>query len=189
MSFQKYSDNLIEATILRFIPKWITPNQVSWLRIMSIPFVFYLLTKESYLYGFILFSISALTDAIDGAMARKRNQITEFGIVLDPTADKMLIGVVALIFIPKYFGWNILIAIILLEILSIFMANRSKKILGRNPGANWYGKTKMIIQCVAFIFVFIGIFSNYIFYFKTAEIFLYISLLFTILQIFTFPKK
>ncbi len=189
MNFQKYSDNLIDKTILPFISKKITPNQVSWLRIISIPFIYYLLKNESYLFGLILFCIAALTDALDGAMARKRDQETELGKVLDAVADRGLIGLVALIFIPKYFGWNLLFVIIILEILNGVMAQISKKRVGINPGANWAGKIKMFIQCVAFIIIFLGIFIKSPLYFTTAKILLYLSLIFTFLQSFLYPKK
>lgn len=189
MNFQKYSDNFINATLLPFISRKVTPNQVSWLRIASIPFIYYLLINESYTWGFIVFSIAALTDALDGAMARKRDQETELGKVLDAVADRGLIGLMALIFIPKYFGWNLLFIMIILEVLNGAMAQISKKRIGMNPGANWGGKIKMLIQCLAFIIIFIGIFVNSNSYFETSKILLYISLIFTLLQSFLYPKK
>lgn len=188
INFQKYSDDLIEATILPAIPNRITPNQITWLRIASLPIIFYLLFKEHYLSGLIIFSLAALTDAVDGAMARKRNQITESGKVLDAVADRGLITLVAFIFVPKYFGWELLIGIMLLEILNAFMSYRWRLRMGRNFGANWAGKVKMIIQSVAFIFIFFAIFYNPDLWLGIAENLLYLSLVFTLLQSFLYPK-
>ena len=189
MDLQKYSDNFLDVTFLRFIPKSVTPNQVTWLRILSIPFILYFLLKGSYVMGLTLFVISATTDALDGAMARKRNQITEWGKTWDAMADRGLIAVVAFMFIPKYFGWDLLIAIIFLELANVWSALRSKKIIKMDPGANWAGKVKMIIQSFAFGFLFIGILANASFWFKLSGLLLYISLFFTFLQIFLYPKQ
>jgi phosphatidylglycerophosphate synthase len=90
MNFQKHSDKLLEKTLLPFIPKRMTPNQVSWLRIFSLPFIFFLLLKEEYVLGLVIFVLAALTDALDGAMARTRNQVTETGKVLDAIAARDL---------------------------------------------------------------------------------------------------
>ncbi len=189
MNFQKYSDNFIEKTILRFISKKITPNQITWLRIISLPFIYYLLKNESYGWGLIIFFLAATTDALDGALARKRDQITELGKVLDPIADKGLIFLVAITFIPKLFGWYLLYAIIFLELLNALMAYVSNRRTGVNHGANWAGKTKMVIQSVAFMFIFISILEHNYFYAELAEVFLYTSLIFTFLQVFIYPKK
>lgn len=134
VAFQKYTDRFLAKTLLPFIPLWISPNQVSMARIFCIPPIFYLLITENYLAGFIIFSIAALTDALDGAMARTRDRVTELGKFLDALADKGLIFLVAFIFIPKYFGWILLILIGFLELLNAFMAYRSRK---KNKIKSW----------------------------------------------------
>ncbi len=95
--FQEVSDRALERTLLPFIPARISPNQISWLRILSLPFIYYCLATQLYLPGFVLFTVAALTDALDGAMARTRNRVTEAGKVLDAVADRGLIGVVAIV--------------------------------------------------------------------------------------------
>jgi CDP-diacylglycerol---glycerol-3-phosphate 3-phosphatidyltransferase len=189
MNLQRFSDNLIATTILPIIPSGVTPNQVTWVRIISLPFIFYLLKTESYLWGLIIFSLSALTDAIDGAMARKRGQITETGKVLDAVADRGLITLVALVFIPKYFGWRLFLMLMALEALNAAMAYRWKRKMGRNFGANWAGKVKMILQSAAFIIIFAGILKNSALLLKEAEILLYLSLILTLWQSFLYSEK
>ena len=143
----------------------------------------------SYVLGLIIFTVAALTDAVDGAMARKRNQVTDAGKVLDAVADRGLITLVALIFIPKYFGWGLMVAIIILELMNSTGAYISKRRTQKIPGANWAGKVKMVVQCIAFMLLFIGILFSSPVWFKYSELLLYLSLLFTLLQSFLYPKK
>ena len=188
MNFQKYSDKFLEKTFLPFFPRWMTPNQVSYLRIASMPFIFYFLLKEAYITGFIIFIIAALTDAVDGAMARTRNQITETGKVLDAVADRGLIFLVAIIFIPRIFGWTILVLMAILEGFNALMARRSSKIIGMHPRATWAGKVKMIVQCFAFGMIFVGIFHSPVFWIPGAHFLLWVSIALAFFQGFTYPK-
>ncbi len=188
MNIQKYSDAFLAKTLLPFIPKRISPNQVSWLRVASLPFIFYLLVNAHYVLGFIVFAFAALSDALDGTMARTRNQVTEKGKVLDSVADRLLILLVACFVIPKYFGWPLLIAIAVLDVLNSVMAYRAKKRIGMNPGANWAGKLKMIFQCVAFFFLFIALISGDRAWSLYALPLLEVGLVFAVLQCFLYPK-
>ncbi len=72
-------------------------NKITVFRILLIPFfiacLLYFQGSRYYLrlVAAIIFAVAALTDAIDGGIARSRDQITDLGIVLDPLADKLLI--------------------------------------------------------------------------------------------------
>ncbi len=71
------------------------PNTLTLSRIFLTPFlVVILLTKidGKEIYGVCIFVIAALTDFFDGYFARKRNQVTAFGKLLDPIADKLLVS-------------------------------------------------------------------------------------------------
>jgi len=74
------------------------PNKITIFRILLIPFfiatILYYGEGRTYLrfVALAIFTIAALTDAIDGGIARSRDQVTELGVVLDPIADKMLIA-------------------------------------------------------------------------------------------------
>ncbi len=190
MDLQRYSDTFLAKTLLPFIPRRVTPNQVSWLRILSLPFICYLLWRAEYVAGLILFSVAALTDAIDGAMARTRDQITETGKILDAVADRCLMLLVALFFIPRYFGWKLLVFMALIELLNAFMGYRSRKRIGVNPGANWAGKTKMILQSVAFILLFLMLVTGETAFLKPIALFVFgVSLLFNLVQCFLYPER
>ncbi|MBQ7602624.1 MAG: CDP-diacylglycerol--glycerol-3-phosphate 3-phosphatidyltransferase [Clostridia bacterium] len=71
-----------------------TPNKLSFLRIILVPliYVFYLLPIDPYgkFVAVALFILAALTDQLDGHLARKNNQVTDLGKLLDPMADKLL---------------------------------------------------------------------------------------------------
>jgi phosphatidylglycerophosphate synthase len=189
VDFQKYSDRFIAATLLPFIPSAVTPNQVSWSRIISLPFIYILLATGNYAWGLVLFAIAALTDALDGAMARTRDQVTETGKVLDAVADRGLIALVAILLVPEFFGWALLVALACTEVLNAAMAYRSRKRVGKNPGANWAGKVKMIVQCVAFFVLFYAIAFPGKFELEVAEVLLVASLPFALLQSFLYPKR
>lgn len=71
-----------------------TPNKLSFLRIILVPliYVFYLIPIDPYgkFVAVVLFILAALTDQLDGHLARKNNQVTDLGKLLDPMADKLL---------------------------------------------------------------------------------------------------
>lgn len=87
-----FVDRILDRTILKIFPDSIRPNFLTVFRFVSIPFIIFFLINGNYMIGFWLFVISAFTDALDGAMARTRNKITDWGIVFDPFADKLLIS-------------------------------------------------------------------------------------------------
>ncbi|MGC2473591.1 MAG: CDP-alcohol phosphatidyltransferase family protein, partial [Candidatus Sulfotelmatobacter sp.] len=74
------------------------PNSITLSRIASIPLLIWILSSshfssvngEKELLASALFLAAAMTDGIDGYLARKRDQITTMGILLDPLADKLL---------------------------------------------------------------------------------------------------
>lgn len=66
-------------------------NKLTLLRIFLVPVFIILLGYNQPLYALIVFTVAGLTDAIDGYIARKRNEITLFGKIVDPIADKTLL--------------------------------------------------------------------------------------------------
>lgn len=67
------------------------PNLLTLLRIVLIPFFLYYLVKSNFTYALIVFFIGSISDALDGFIARKFNQITRLGKILDPLADKLFL--------------------------------------------------------------------------------------------------
>lgn len=65
------------------------PNLLSIFRVVLLPFYFYFVLEQSFMLAGILIALSGITDFLDGFIARKFNQITELGKLLDPVADKL----------------------------------------------------------------------------------------------------
>lgn len=65
------------------------PNILTILRFLFIPVILYYIFIGDYLSAFIFFTISGITDILDGFIARKFNLISNFGKLMDPLADKL----------------------------------------------------------------------------------------------------
>jgi len=85
------------------------PNTLTITRIVIIPILITTIIYNQYLYALFLFAVAALTDMLDGLLARLTNQKTALGTFLDPLADKFLLVSSFIIFsvngwIPKWFA-------------------------------------------------------------------------------------
>ncbi|WP_065456924.1 CDP-alcohol phosphatidyltransferase family protein [Bifidobacterium breve] len=67
------------------------PNLISALRIISIPFISALISRHEMIAALVLIAISSASDGLDGIVARKFNQVSKIGQILDPVADRLLI--------------------------------------------------------------------------------------------------
>lgn len=138
-------DRLIGRLFLPLIPDTVRPNQITVLRLLSTPFVVWTIWAQRYDLGIPLFLLVAFTDALDGSLARLRNQVTEWGMVWDPIADKVLIGSVAVVLLYQDFPVDI--AIIIFGLEAIFLTGGYyRKRQGRIVSANRWGKLKMLLQ-------------------------------------------
>ena len=70
---------------------WSVPNQITVLRILLAPLFVGFLIYEMRVSALVVFCLSGVTDALDGVIARRFNQETELGAILDPVADKVLL--------------------------------------------------------------------------------------------------
>lgn len=112
----------------------------------------------------LIFIIASITDKLDGNIARKRNQITDFGKFLDPLADKILVISAMLILLEKNMlpAWIPIIVLIREFAVSGYrlIAVQSK---GEVIAANKWGKLKTVTQMIAIISAFININNTNIF--------------------------
>jgi len=148
-------DIWMNRIILPFIPKKIHPNHITILRLFLIPFVIWFLVVGDYTKGFIIFIMAAFTDAVDGSMARIRNQVTEVGKVLDPIADKLLITSVLVILILKGLNFYLALSIIFIEVVFI-IGGLWRKARNKKVEANVWGKVKMNLQVLGISLLFFG---------------------------------
>ena len=142
-------------TMLKMVPNWMTI-----LRIMVAPVIAVLIwlddVKAGYMPALTLFVLASISDFIDGWMARRLGVVSKLGAMLDPIADKVLIGtcLVSLAHVTEDGWWFILPAIIimtrefLISGLREFMAGRSV-----NMPVSVLAKWKTTLQLVAIGFL------------------------------------
>jgi cardiolipin synthase (CMP-forming) len=117
-------------------------NLLSLFRLLlSIP-VFYFLNYINLSFNYRLIVVGIIlvalaTDFLDGYFARKRNEITEFGKIIDPLADKVLVAVTVLQMyfineIPAYFFYIIILRDILIFFSGIYITTKIKRVLPSN---------------------------------------------------------
>jgi cardiolipin synthase len=73
------------------------PNQLTLLRMIFLPFIVINLVKHDFKWALILFVLAAMSDGLDGLLARKLHQQTLLGQYLDPIADKLLLSTMFLV--------------------------------------------------------------------------------------------
>lgn len=135
------------------------PNALSVVRILIIPFFAWSFLQDRLPLAVGLLVLSGLTDCVDGFIARKLNQVTELGKMLDPLADKLTQGVVALCLAMRFpvIG-PVLLVFIVKELVMLCCAVGLLKKKKRPCAAQWYGKvaTVMFYASVALIVVMDG---------------------------------
>ena len=140
------------------------PNKLTILRMLLVPivmvFILYpaLTGNNALLYGIIpalLFVVTAITDFIDGKIARKHNLITDFGKFMDPVADKfMVIGSLVAITVANgalrpFMVWVSIIVIFReLAVTSVRLVVSGEGIV---VPANWLGKCKTMTQSISIV--------------------------------------
>ena len=143
-------DRFLAATLLKLVPKETTPNQITILRMLLTPVVLWFLYMKKYELGIPLFFVTAVTDMVDGSLARTRDQVTRWGIMWDPIADKLLIGSVAILLLTRHFPPTLTIIILGLE--AAFVAGAwYRSLQGEIVAANWWGKLKMLCQVLGVV--------------------------------------
>jgi CDP-diacylglycerol--glycerol-3-phosphate 3-phosphatidyltransferase len=128
------------------------PNIITTIRIILIPIFLVILLTEmegKEIIGFVIFVLASISDALDGYIARKYNQITSLGKFLDPLADKLLVAaaLLALVYLQVVETWVAAI-IILREI--IITGFRFYFLVQDNVfSASWLAKKKTLFQVIA----------------------------------------
>ncbi len=84
-------DNWLTALVLRVVPRWCKPNHITGVRIVLIPLIWAFYYEISPWAATAMFTLLALTDFVDGRVARGRGQVTRGGKVLDIACDLMLV--------------------------------------------------------------------------------------------------
>ena len=169
------------------------PNSLTLIRILLIPVfvvVFCMPVKWSHSLAAAVFSLAAITDLLDGYLARKLGQISKLGAFLDPVADKLMVAVVLVLVVQQHPTiWLALPAAVIIgreitvSALREWMAELGAR---RKVAVSLTGKFKTALQMVALILL---IYKEPIFAFpvyNTGMIALYIAAFLTLVSMFQY---
>ncbi|GIU82262.1 MAG: CDP-diacylglycerol--glycerol-3-phosphate 3-phosphatidyltransferase [Acidobacteria bacterium] len=141
------------------------PNYLTLTRIFLVPLlVVILLTPvsedwfgiERYALAIIIFLAASLTDILDGYLARKRNQVSKFGTLFDPIADKLLISAALIALVEKHLAPAWAVVIILGREFAVTGLRSVAASEGLIISAQKIGKIKMWAQCTAVVALLIA---------------------------------
>jgi CDP-diacylglycerol--glycerol-3-phosphate 3-phosphatidyltransferase len=130
---------------------WNVPNMLTLFRIFLVPLLVVVLLTEvpdKEYWGLGIFLLAALTDALDGIIARRTNRITTTGAMLDPIADKLLMSAafISLVELQQAPAWMVTL------IVGREFAVTALRLIALEKGiaisANWWGKAKTTAQIV-----------------------------------------
>ena len=138
------------------------PNLITYLRFLLVPPFVYSFLKENYIAAGIVIGLSGLSDCFDGFFARKLNQVTSLGKILDPIADKVTlisVAVCMVIYMPSILP--IMLVLVFKEFLMllggfILMLNKMSP-----PPANIFGKiATLVFYVVICLIIFVNIITG-----------------------------
>ena len=154
---------------------WTIPNLLSFLRIVIVPVFAYFFMQGQYGWAVFMLVLSGLSDFFDGKIARKFNQISALGKILDPVADKLTqITLAVLLFLSfnkaddatlKAFSWVFLVFIV--KEFVMVLGGAVMLAFGIRPGAaEIYGKVSTFAFYAVMIFIVafgpeIGVFKDF----------------------------
>ena len=132
------------------------PNILTCLRVLLIP-VFMVLAYQNNMpcdiAALIVYVVACLTDYVDGNLARKNNQVTNFGKFMDPVADKLLVMAALLLFVEDGTIAAWMVAIILGREFIVSALRMVAASEGLVIAANMWGKAKTMITMITLIFL------------------------------------
>lgn len=185
----KATDKLLAATVLKFVPHWVTPNHLTVFRFCAVPVLFWLLWEEKYVWGLVLFAVTVVTDALDGALARTRNQHTEWGESYDPLADKLLIITTCAVLMTRFLNLYVFFAVTFIELLIIANGVFLKIFKGKPiEGAHTSGKIKMFFQSVGTAGLFVYAITGGVVPLAAISVVFYIAIAFGIMSLFVYKN-
>jgi len=161
------------------------PNKITVSRILMVPiFIWVILSgiQNSRLIAAVIFIIASVTDFIDGYLARKYELITDFGKLMDPMADKILVAsaLIALVQIGRISVWPVVIILAREFLITSFRSLAASK--GLVIAASIWGKIKTNTQIFAIISLMLT--NNWF-----ADIMLWVSVIATILSAVDYIRK
>ena len=137
---------------------WV-PNALTLLRVLLFPLFCWLVFRTDAPdigAGLLVFCLAAVTDFLDGYLAREWNVISNFGKIADPLADKLLVlaALAALTWMPPFRLWLPIFLVIAARELVITLLREAKKRRGEIMPADKLGKLKTVLQMAGIIVAF-----------------------------------
>lgn len=167
------------------------PNKITLFRVAMIPIflVFMLIPEIPYnrVIAAAIFLIAALSDFLDGYIARKNNLVTNFGKFMDPLADKLLVcsALICFVELEQVAAWIAIIIIAREFIISGFRLIASDN--GVVIAASWWGKIKTNVQMVMSVMLIINLNNSVINVLE--EISIYLSVILTVISLLDYMIK
>ena len=154
------------------------PNKLTIARIIGAPVFVILYALNWYIPAFIVFVAASLTDLFDGKIARKYNIVTNFGKIMDPLADKILVYAAFCMFIDKGLmpGWMLII--ILAREFAVSGMRTVAASEGKVIAAAMSGKIKTVLQMTAVLFLILAPYHKILMI--CGKVFLWASLVMTV---------
>lgn len=166
-------------------------NYISFSRILlAIPIYYFVSNIEnipnSRIILIALFILAYITDLLDGYFARRNNEITELGKIIDPLADKILVIMIATYYfyfkmIPEYYFWIIILRDLIIFIGGIFVSNKIGKVLP----SNYLGKGTVFSIGLFILAVTVGLDTNNVVY----QVLLYLSIILSFSSVFSYGYR
>ena len=141
---------------------WTIPNLLSVIRILLIPVFAYLFYNDEKIWAVVILALSGLSDTFDGQIARKFNQISDLGKVLDPVADKLTQITIAVMLLIDFksaqnpiinaLGWVFLVFLIKEAVMIV--GGLIMLLLNIRPGAaEFWGKAATVVFYVGMVII------------------------------------
>lgn len=127
------------------------PNILTIIRFLLIPIIVTLISSGKYVDAIIVFSISGITDILDGTIARRFNLISDFGKLMDPLADKLTqLSMLLMLTVKKIIPLWIVIVVFIKEFCMICGASflYGKELV---VSSKWYGKVATTLFYLAIV--------------------------------------
>ena len=165
------------------------PNILTIIRFILIPVILYFIFVENYILAFVFFTLSGVTDILDGAIARKFNLISTFGKLMDPLADKLTqISVLATLVFKDIIPFWILVIVILKELIMIIGASF---LYGKDVVvySKWFGKLATVLFYLAIVLSLINKQFGFTGIWNSIDLFIYcIALIATVFSLIMYIK-
>ena len=127
------------------------PNKLTVARIIAVPFFIGAYMKEWYIAAFVIFILASLTDMLDGQIARKYNLVTNFGKIMDPLADKILVYSAFCLMVEST-SVNVPAWMLIVILAREFIVSGMRTVAASNGiviAAGTSGKIKTVLQMIA----------------------------------------